>query len=100
VNEDYPLRLLSDKTLRLVIDESRASKQYLLFALRSQKARNHIEHFATGTSHSMRNISQDVITSIPLCLPSLAEQREVAARLRSQLIEVENRTAGSPGSGV
>lgn len=89
VDRDYPFRLLSDKTLRLVIDEGRASKEYLLFALRAPKARRHIEHYATGTSDSMRNISQGVIASIPIDLPSLPDQRRIAARLKAQLAEVE-----------
>lgn len=88
-DRDYPFRLLSDKTLRLVVDEERASKEYLLFALRAPKARKHIEHFATGTSDSMRNISQAVIASIPIELPSSDEQRRIAARLKAQLAEVE-----------
>lgn len=89
VDRDYPFRLLSDKTLRLVIDEDRASNEYLLFALRSPRARRHIEHYATGTSDSMRNIAQGVITSVPIDLPSLRDQRRIAARLKTQLAEVE-----------
>jgi type I restriction enzyme S subunit len=89
VERDFPFRLLSDKTLRLILDEGRIHKEYLLFALRSSKARAHIEHFATGTSDSMRNISQDVIKAIPLRLPPLPEQRQIAARLKAQLAEVE-----------
>ncbi len=88
VDRDYPYRLLSDKTLRLVIDEDRASKEYLLFALRAPKARRHIEHCATGTSDSMRNIAQGVITSVPIHLPPVPEQRRIAARLKAQLAEV------------
>ncbi len=88
VERDYPFRLLSDKTLRLVIDEDRASKEYLLFALRAPKARRHIELYATGTSDSMRNIAQGVITSVPIDLPPLPEQRRIAARLGAQLAEV------------
>lgn len=89
VNADYPLRLLSDKTLRLVIDERRADKEYLVFALRSARARKHIEHFATGTSDSMRNISQDTISSIPMKLPGLLAQKDIAKRLKAQFAEVE-----------
>lgn len=89
VERDYPLRLLSDKTLRLVVDEDRVSKEFLLFALRAPKARQHIEHYATGTSDSMRNIAQGVITSVPIDLPPLPDQRRIAARLRAQLAEVE-----------
>lgn len=89
VEKDYPLRLLSDKTLRLVVAPEKVDKSYLLFALRSDSARKHIEHFATGSSESMRNIAQSVITSIPLILPSSAEQRRIVARLSNQLTAVE-----------
>ncbi|MGT2458799.1 restriction endonuclease subunit S [Cupriavidus basilensis] len=89
VDRDYPLRLLSDKTLRLVVDEQQACKEFLLFALRSSTARKHIEHFATGTSDSMRNISQGVITSIPIRLPEIKKQRQIAAHLKAQLAEVD-----------
>jgi type I restriction enzyme S subunit len=89
VESDYPMRLLSDKTLRLVIDENRACKDYLLFALRTELAREHIELYATGTSDSMRNISQDVITSTPIRLPLLGKQRKIATRLKSQLAETD-----------
>jgi len=78
VNKDYPLRLLSDKTLRLVVDPEQADKLYLLHSLRSSPARKHIEHFATGTSDSMRNISQGVIKSTPIRLPDLNTQRRIA----------------------
>lgn len=89
VDQDYPFRLLSDKTLRLVVDESRVDKEYLLFALRSPKARRHIEHFATGTSDSMRNIGQGVIATVPIDLPSLPEQRVVAERMGLVFAEVD-----------
>lgn len=89
VERDYPMRLLSDKTLRLLVDENRADKSFLLFALRTELARKHIELYATGTSDSMRNISQDVINSIPICLPSLDEQRRIVSHLKKQFAEVD-----------
>lgn len=89
VDRDYPFRLLSDKTLRLVIDEESVCKEFLLFALRTSKARKHIEHLATGTSDSMRNISQSVIGSVPLWLPHLDVQHQIAVDLKAQLAEVE-----------
>jgi type I restriction enzyme, S subunit len=89
VDRDYPMRLLSDKTLRLVIHESRADKNYLLYALRTKLAREHIELYATGTSDSMRNISQDVIASTPILLPPLDDQRRIVARLKQQLTEAD-----------
>ncbi len=85
VDRGYPNRLLSDKTLRLVLDETRIHPDYLLQMLRMPEARKHIESNATGTSNSMRNISQDTIQSTPIPLLPLAHQQ----RLSRRLLEVE-----------
>jgi len=66
VSKDYFLRLLSDKTLRLMVDETRVEPKYLLNVLRWPEARSYIESHATGTSDSMRNISQVTIRDIPV----------------------------------
>ncbi len=79
VNEDYPLRLLSDKTLRLVVDESKVLSDYLLTVLKCPEARGHIENNATGTSDSMRNISQKTINCIPIPILTKEKQKQVIA---------------------
>jgi len=77
VPEDYPLRLLSDKTLRLVTKTDKVLPDYLLTVLKWPEARAHIESYATGTSDSMRNISQKTIRSIPIPLLSKDEQQAI-----------------------
>lgn len=89
VERDYPNRLLSDKTLRLVTDDKKVDKDYLIFALRAPAARKHIEHYATGSSESMCNISQKVILDTPIWLPELPIQQRIAAALKEQLAEVD-----------
>jgi type I restriction enzyme S subunit len=89
VDRDYPHRLLSDKTLRLVLNEDLICKDYLLVAMRTPAVRKHIEANATGTSDSMRNIAQPTIYSIPLRLPSPTEQRAIAKRAKAQLAQVD-----------
>ena len=89
VEKDYPQRILSDKTLRLVVDPTKADKLFLMYALRTPAARAHIEELASGSSDSMRNISQSVITSIPIPLPELGEQQRIARALRERLAAVE-----------
>ena len=78
---DHENLILSDKTLRLVVDPAVAHRRYLFYALRSPAARHHIESRATGTSGSMRNISQASIRATPIPLPPLPEQRRIAAIL-------------------
>lgn len=79
--EDHPNLILSDKTLRLNPDLDVSDPAYLLHWLRTKDARQHLESHATGTSGSMRNISQENIRSTPIPLPPIAEQRRIAAIL-------------------
>jgi type I restriction enzyme S subunit len=51
-DQNYPNRLLSDKTLRLVFDQNQVESDYLLYALRWPEARKHIEANATGTRYA------------------------------------------------
>jgi type I restriction enzyme S subunit len=88
-DRDYPNRLLSDKTLRLVLDEKRCDPNYVVQALRLPNSRAYIEANATGTSDSMRNISQDTIRAVPIPLPSLSEQRRIAASIRARLAPID-----------
>ncbi len=80
VNEDHPGLMLSDKILRLIVDEE-ISPRYLMFALRTVIARRHLEGRATGTSTSMRNITQETLRETPLLLPPSLEQRRIVAKL-------------------
>jgi type I restriction enzyme, S subunit len=88
-DRDYPCRLLSDKTLRLILDESKCDPDYIAEVMRLPEARAHIEGNATGTSNSMRNISQDTIRATPIRLPALLEQRRIARTFR----DAENHLA-------
>ena len=87
---EQPQRLmLSDKTLRLVTRADVFDSDYLEHALRTRKARQFIEGRATGTSYSMRNISQPTIRLIPVPAPSVATQRRIVTKLSRRLGEAE-----------
>jgi type I restriction enzyme S subunit len=83
VGHDYPNRLLSDKTLRLVLNEDRCDPNYIVQILRLPEARAHFENNATGTSDSMRNITQDTICATPIPIMKKGEQQKIAARLEA-----------------
>jgi type I restriction enzyme S subunit len=72
-----PRLLLSDKSLRLV-PATDVLPEWLVIALRSPDARRQIEAAATGTSDSMRNISQPKLKAVAIPMPPLAIQRAVA----------------------
>ena len=89
VRKDYPNLLLSDKTLRLVPDLGFVCPEFLLYALRTPWVRRVYEEQATGTSDSMRNLSQRKIRSAPIALPPLEEQQIIATVITKWMSSVE-----------
>ncbi len=73
--------MLSDKTLRLQPNLSRVTTRFLFWSLQTASARRQIENSATGTSGSMKNISQGGVKSIQVVRPSLDEQDCITARI-------------------
>jgi type I restriction enzyme S subunit len=80
VKGDHPRLMLSDKILRLLPDDGIAPR-YLMYSLRTADSRRHLEGSATGTSTSMRNITQENLRTTPLQLPPAPEQRRIVAKL-------------------
>jgi type I restriction enzyme S subunit len=78
VRQPRPGLLLCDKTLRLVVDGSRAVPRFIAWALASSAVRRQISVHATGTSGSMKNIQQEAIRNLVLPLPAIAEQHRIA----------------------
>ena len=78
--EDHPRLMLSDKILRLRLGEGMVPR-FVMFALRTESARAHLEGSATGTSTSMRNITQENLRATPLLIPPAHEQRRIVDKL-------------------
>lgn len=89
VGETESNLMLSDKTLRLVTNTN-VEKAYIEIALREKTAREYIESIATGTSDSMRNISQENIKKIPIFLPSKSKQASIINYLNLKQSATEN----------
>jgi type I restriction enzyme S subunit len=88
VGETRPRLLLSDKSLRLVPHHS-VSPRWLLYYLRSRQARQYLESLATGTSDSMRNISQVSLRGLPVPLAPCREQEQVVAAIEEQFSRLD-----------
>jgi type I restriction enzyme S subunit len=84
VRECRPRLLLSDKSMRLVVRPG-VDREWLQLALSAPQARAQMSAVATGTSDSMRNISQEKVKAIRLRVPSLEEQRGIVAEVERQL---------------
>ncbi|WP_338740503.1 hypothetical protein [Actinomadura luteofluorescens] len=64
VPEVAPGLMLSDKTLRLVVDSRKVTVSFVDLALGMPEVRKQIQVAATGTSASMKNISQSAICAL------------------------------------
>ncbi|MGF6397346.1 type I restriction enzyme S subunit [Pseudomonas frederiksbergensis] len=89
VDSDYEYLMLPDKILRVLYRREAVDPRYLLQALRSHGARMHMESQATGTSESMRNLSQPKLRETPILLAPLAEQKRIADKLDALLIRID-----------
>ncbi len=77
-----PQLMLSDKIIRLHI-AARADKAYINLFNNSSFARAHYVAKASGTSASMKNVSREVVLSLPIPVPPAAEQSRIAAAVAS-----------------
>ncbi|MFN0300795.1 MAG: restriction endonuclease subunit S [Burkholderiales bacterium] len=74
--------LLPDKLWRFVWRQPTTVEPLFIWALfQTPTLRQEIERRATGTSGSMKNISQEKVFGIPTILPPISIQREFASRL-------------------
>ena len=80
--EEWVSRLmLSDKTLRLVENSDFVMRKYLYLSLQQSYVRKQISIAATGTSMSMKNISQGAIRNLSILVTPIDEQSFICKRV-------------------
>lgn len=72
--------MLSDKLIRLRLS-SHVDKTLYYFINNSASSRAHYIANASGTSSSMKNVSREVILTLPVPVPPSAEQSRIVARI-------------------
>ncbi len=93
VEQEHPRLLLCDLLYRFRSKPDRAVAAYLVLSLRSRHGRFQIERVATGTSSSMKKISQGDIRDFVLPLPPVPEQTAIVEFLRAQTSRFDDLTA-------
>lgn len=78
VAETRPKLMMSDKLLRLRVHDERACAGFVRSALETPYSRQQIQDGATGSSRSMRNISQEKLRALLVPLPPHDEQIGIA----------------------
>lgn len=84
VDQTRPRLLLSDKSLRLVLRPG-IVPAWLNYVLGAPVVRAQFASRATGTSDSMRNLSQPKIMATTISLPGCSEQQEIVRRMATLL---------------
>jgi len=78
-----------DLMMRFRIEAARANPDYVEAYLRSERVSKYIQRHATGTSGSMKKINQGVVEGIPILLPPLTTQRDIAELLSTWTVAIE-----------
>ena len=79
-NKPPPRLLLNDKTPRVHFTEH-PDKRFLNVVNNSSVSRAYYAKAASGTSSSMKNITREGISMLPIALPPLAEQQRIVAKV-------------------
>lgn len=58
---------------------------YIVYYLKSPFARQYFKDCATGTSNSMKKITQSVVSEIPVALPPINEQKQIVKKINELL---------------
>ena len=88
VKQCRPKLLLSDKSMRLLVNPA-LNRMWLQKAMSSCIARQQLSAMATGTSDSMRNVSQEKVTLVNLPLPPFDEQAQIVEELETRLSGID-----------
>jgi type I restriction enzyme, S subunit len=88
VKQCRPKLLLSDKSMRLLV-HSALNHTWFQKAMSSRVARKQMSAVATGTSDSMRNVSQEKVMVVHMPLPPFDEQAEIVEELEVRLSGID-----------
>lgn len=93
IEEDFPRLMLCDKLFAFDLDETLVDPSFVAMTLNTSLYRRLLEAEATGSSHSMQNISLSDIMNLPLNLPSVTRQREIVQSVRERLERIDRSIA-------
>lgn len=83
VDRDWPDLVLPDRLWQLRPKRDCVDARWLFHFLSAPESRSRLSELASGTSGSMKNLSQEKFFTLSLGLPPLGEQRKIAAILSS-----------------
>jgi type I restriction enzyme S subunit len=81
VGKTYPDLFVPDRLWMITINPTKVNAKWLSYILSSKKLKTMLTNIATGTSNSMKNISQPSFFSLRIHTPQLSEQEKIAGFL-------------------
>lgn len=89
VEKDYPNLYLPDRLWKIECKLGRAFPRFVAQVLSSPMIRSAISEMATGTSASMKNLSQEDFLNLPIPLPPLEEQRHIVEHISAEITKID-----------
>ncbi|MDA7526853.1 restriction endonuclease subunit S [bacterium] len=80
VGQTPPKLMMSDKIVRFLISDH-TLKEFVNLVNASSSSREHYIGNSSGTSSSMKNVSRETMSNLPIPLPPLAEQHRIVAKV-------------------
>lgn len=93
VKQVRPRLLLCDKLYRLNLNSDRINKEFFIYMMRTKYIRYQLESSATGSSDSMQNISQEIVRSLKIVIPSKSEQDKIVDYLNNEIAQIHHAIA-------
>jgi type I restriction enzyme S subunit len=75
--------MLSDKIIRICSKTDELTGEFLSIWLSTQMAQRNMRAKISGMAETQSNISQDILKSVPISVPTVSEQKQIAKVLRA-----------------
>jgi type I restriction enzyme, S subunit len=95
VEADYPNLFLPDRLWQIELDKSRAVPRFISQVLSSHVVRLSLSEMATGTSASMKNLSQEDLLNFSIPLPPVDEQGDIVRCVDSESAKLDRLRAAT-----
>jgi type I restriction enzyme S subunit len=90
IDKDYPNLFLPDRLWQTVFyRHAKINSKWLSYLLIVTRFREVVSFSATGSSPSMKNLSQEKFLKIAIPLPSISEQKEIANYLDTKTAQID-----------
>jgi type I restriction enzyme S subunit len=85
-----PRAICCDLIMKMQVEPTKTDLRFVYFYLRSPEVRSYLTSRAQGASSTMKKIGKQVVQNIPIPVPSLDQQKSIAATLDAVAAETQH----------